>query len=68
MGMMGGGAPGAAGAAAAGRAPGARTGRPNMGAANQHLRRKTQARGMRDRLERRKENVQGSVEGTDANA
>jgi len=70
MGMMGGGGGGGAPAApgAAGRAPGARAGRPNMGAANQHLRRKTQARGMRDRLERRKENVQGSVEGTDANA
>lgn len=70
MGMMGGGGGGGAPAApgAAGRAPGARAGRPNMGAANQHLRRKTQARGMRDRLERRKENVQGSVEGTDADA
>jgi len=67
MGMMGGGGAGGA-AGAGGRAPGARTGRPNMGAANQHLRRKTQARGMRDRLERRKENVQGSVEGTDADA
>ena len=68
MGMMGGGGGAPAAPGAAGRAPGARAGRPNMGAANQHLRRKTQARGMRDRLERRKENVQGSVEGTDADA
>lgn len=63
MNMMGGGGAGA-GAGGGRSAPV----RPNMAAANQHLRRKTQARHMRDRLERRKENVSASVEGTESSS
>jgi len=66
MGMMGGagGAPGMPGGAG-----GSARARPNVAAANQHLRRKTQARSMRDRLAaKRKENMQGSVEESGAQA
>jgi len=66
MGMMGGagGMGGAPGGAAGG---GATRARPNVAAANQHLRRKTQARSMRDRLAaKRKENAQGEGAGAGA--
>jgi len=72
MGMMGGGGMGGMGGAMGGGMGGAAGGgaaraRPNVAAANQHLRRKTQARSMRDRLAaKRKENAQG--EGADAGA
>ncbi len=67
MGMMGGAPGGGAPGGAAGG--GATRARPNVAAANQHLRRKTQARSMRDRLAaKRKENAQGEGEGADAGA
>ena len=66
MGMMGGGGMGGMGGmggAGGGAGGAAARARPNVAAANQHLRRKTQARSMRDRLAaKRKENMQGSVE------
>jgi len=72
MGMMGGmgGAAGGMGSAPGGAAGGGATrARPNVAAANQHLRRKTQARSMRERLAaKRKENAQGEGEGADAGA
>jgi hypothetical protein len=74
MGMMGGGGMGGMGGAMGGGMGGAAGGgaaraRPNVAAANQHLRRKTQARSMRDRLAaKRKENMQGSVEESGAQA
>jgi hypothetical protein len=71
MGMMGGGGMGGMGGAMGGGMGGAAGGgaaraRPNVAAANQHLRRKTQARSMRDRLAAKR--MQNSAEAADAGA